>query len=111
MLNLGLEAELIREILDRIAVVVDHDLVEDVVVELEEVRAAVGSLERNEVRDERDHVRILRAHERVHVRVVSQRILLISGASRWLDARVGIIEPPISSAINKTKNCFFTGTS
>ena len=69
------EAELERDVLDRVAVVVDHDLVEHVVVELEEVRSAVRGFERNEVRDERHAIRVAGADERVDVRVVRERIL------------------------------------
>src|SRR5678815_1538295 len=45
--DVGAERELKRDVLDGVAVVVDHDFVEHVVVELEEVWAAVRRLERN----------------------------------------------------------------
>ena len=67
-------------------VVVDHDLVEDVVVELEEVRTARRRLEGNEVRDERHPIGI-RGLTNAYTSVLSASgSWLMSGASRWLDA-------------------------
>ena len=70
-----LELEHVRELRRPVPVVVDVEGVEDVVPELEEVRAAGRVLERHEVRDQRDRVRPIRADERVDVGVVGRRIL------------------------------------
>src|SRR5207245_1241798 len=70
-----LETELIRDVLEAVAVVVDEDLVQDVIAELEEVRAARGLLERYEVRENRDLRGIRGIDERVEVRVVRDGIL------------------------------------
>ena len=71
---LGLEPELVGHVVDGVAVVVDVDLVPDGGVELVEVRAAGGLLERDVVGDDRDLGRVVGADERVQVRVVGRRI-------------------------------------
>jgi len=71
----GAEAELVRDVLDRVTVVVDLDLVENVVAELKEVRAAGRLLQRNVVRDDRHFRRVVRIDERVQVGVVRDRVL------------------------------------
>ena len=68
-----------------VAVVVDVDLVEDVVAELVEVRAAVGRLERDVVGDQGDGGRVVGADERVQVGAVGDGILGDLGASRCED--------------------------
>ena len=73
--GLGAEAELVADVLVAVAGVVDLQLVEDVVAEAVEVRAARRLLERDVVREDRDRVRLVRAHERVDVGVVGDRIL------------------------------------
>ena len=73
--RLGAEAELVADVLVAVAGVVDLDLVEDVVAEAVEVRTAGGLLERDVVRENRDRIRPVRAHERVDVGVVGDRIL------------------------------------
>jgi hypothetical protein len=70
-----LELELERDVARGVAAVVHVDLVQHVVAELVEVRAAVGLLERDEVRDQRHVLRPVRAHERVDVRAVSDGVL------------------------------------
>ena len=55
--DFGRELPLERDVLDRVAVVVDVDLVDDVRVERVEVRPAIGLLERDDVGDERHHRR------------------------------------------------------
>jgi len=50
------------------------DCVEDVVAEVEEVRASGGFLQRDVVRDHRDGVGLIRADERVGVGVVGDRV-------------------------------------
>ena len=58
-----------------VAVVVDVDLVQHVVAELVEVRAAGRRLQRDVVGDQRDRVRLVRADERVEVGAVGDRVL------------------------------------
>lgn len=70
----GTEPELIGDVFDGVAVVVDHDFVQHVVVELEEVRTTIGRLKRDEVGDQRHPVRIARTHEGVQVGVVRQGV-------------------------------------
>ena len=74
VLDAGLEAELVDDVVLGVAVVVDVDSIEHVIAELVEVRAASGRLERDPVRDQGDGVRCVRAHEGVGVSVVRQRI-------------------------------------
>ena len=69
------EPELVAQVIPAVPVVVDLDLVENRVVERREVRPAGGLFERDEVRDHRDSVRVVRAHERVQVGVVGSRVL------------------------------------
>ena len=76
----------VREVGDGVAVVVDLDVVLRVVGPGVEVRAAVGLLERDPVRDQGHRAGVIRAGERIHVGVVGAWIPAISGASRWLDA-------------------------
>ena len=76
---LGPEAELVGDVVLPVAVVVDVDRVERVRVEVEEVRPPRGLLERDVVRDDRDGVRPVRAHERIEVRVVGGRIVRDQG--------------------------------
>ena len=57
--DFGREPPLERDVFDRIPVVVDVDLVDDVRIERVEVRSAVRLLERDEVRDERDLVGLI----------------------------------------------------
>ena len=71
----GREAELVADVLVRIAVVVDLELVQDAVVELREVRPARRLLERDVVRDQRDRVRPVRTPERVQIGVVRRRVV------------------------------------
>ena len=71
----GREPELVRDVGDAVAVVVDVDLVQHVIAELEEVGAASRILERDVVRDERDRVGFVRADEGVGVGVVGYRVL------------------------------------
>ena len=71
----AVEPELVGDVGDPVAVVVDVDLVEHVVAELEEVRAAGGLLQRDVVRDHRHRVRGIRADERVEVGAVGDGIL------------------------------------
>ena len=73
--DVRLEPELVRDVVTRVPVVVDVDLVEDSRVEAVVVRPARRILERDVVRDDRDGVRLVRAHERVDVRVVGGRIV------------------------------------
>jgi hypothetical protein len=73
--ELGLELEPVLDVRQPVAVVVDVDRVEDVVAELEEVRPARRVLQRDVVGDDRDRVRLVRADERVRVRVVCDRVL------------------------------------
>ena len=69
----GLEPELVDDVRPAVAVVVDLDLVEHVVTELVEVRAAGRRLRREVVRDQGDGVS--RRAEGVGVRVVGHRVL------------------------------------
>jgi len=71
----GGELELIGDVRLPVPVGVDVDLVEDVVTELVEVRAARGLLERDVVGDQRDRRWPVRADERVDVRAVRDRVL------------------------------------
>ena len=77
--RLGVEAELVGQILLRIAVVVDVDLVEHRVVEGRKVRPAGRRFERNVVGDDRDRIGSIRAQERVQVGVVGHRVLADEG--------------------------------
>jgi len=69
------EPELEGDVRPGVVVVVDVDLVQDLVAERVEVRAACRALERNVVGDERDRVRLVRADERVHIGTVGHRVL------------------------------------
>src|SRR5204863_2307735 len=69
-----LEPEPVLDLRLAIAVVVDVDGVANVVAELEEIRPTGRILERHIVGDDRDRVRLVRADERVTVRVVGDRI-------------------------------------
>ena len=69
-----LEAELVFDVRNGVTVVVDVELVEHVVAELVEVRAASSLFERIHVHDERGRIGPVRAHERVHVREVGDRV-------------------------------------
>ena len=73
--DLGGEPELVGHVGLGVAAVADVDLVEDVVAELEEVRAALRVLQRDEVGDEGDRRRTVRADERVDVGVVGDGVL------------------------------------
>ena len=73
--QLLLKAELVRDLGQPVAVVVDVDRVENVVAELVEVRAACRSLGRYVVGDDRHRVRLVGADERIHVRVVGDWVL------------------------------------
>ena len=75
MVHLGAEAELVGDVRLAVAGVVDVDLVQDVVAELVEVRAAGRLLQRDVVGDQRDRARVIRADERVHVGTVGDRVL------------------------------------
>ena len=92
----------------RVAVVVDVDLVEDVVAELEEVRPAGRLLERDVVGDDRDRVRAGRGSRTRRRRCCRPRgSPLISGASRWLEARVGSIQKPANDHGEQKQHRFF----
>ena len=80
VLDLGVEPELVGDVLVAVAGVVDLDLVLHVIREAVEVRAAGGLLERHEVRDERRGVGRVRRAEGVDVGVVRRRILQRSTA-------------------------------
>ncbi len=69
------EPELVSDVRLGVPVGVDVDLVQDVLAELIEVRAAGWQLERDVVGNERDGARLVRAHERVHIGAVGYRIL------------------------------------
>ena len=69
------ELELVGDVRLGIVVVVNVDLVEHVVAELVEVRAARRLLERYVVGDDRDRAGVVRAHERIQVRAVCDGIL------------------------------------
>ena len=71
----GGEAELVGDVGPAVAVVVDVDLVQHIVAELVEVRAARRPLQRDVVGDQGDRVRLIRADERVHVGAVGHRVL------------------------------------
>ena len=73
--HLRLESEVVRDVFAPVAVVVDVQGVENGRIEPVVVRAARRILERDVVRDDRDGVRVVRAHERVDVRVVGSRIV------------------------------------
>ena len=73
--DLGGEAELVGDVGGALAGVRDVDLVGHVVAELVEVRAAVGSLQRDVVGDQHDVVGLRRADERVDVGAVGNRVL------------------------------------
>jgi len=70
-----------------VAVAVDVDVVVRAGLPRVEVRSAVGLLERDPVRDERDRVRLVRAGERVHVGVV---VLRVPGGERRLAVAGGV---------------------
>ena len=72
--NLSPEAELIRQVVLCVAVVVDMDLITDVIVEAIEVRPARRLLERYVVGDDRDRIRLIRAHEGINIRIVGSWI-------------------------------------
>ncbi len=88
-----LEPEAIRDVVASIPVVVDVDLVPGCRIEPVVVRPTCRILERDEVRDDRDGVRIVRAHERIQVRVVDRRVVRDQrrfpvarrGCARWAD--------------------------
>ena len=69
------EAELVGDVFNRIAVVVDVDFVEHVIAELVVVRAGAGQLPGDVVGDERHRVWRVRAGERVEVGRVRGRII------------------------------------
>ena len=69
------EGEQERDVRNAVAVVVDVDRIEHGVVELVEVGARVGRLQRDVVGDQRDGRGIVGADERVHVRAVSHGVL------------------------------------
>lgn len=71
----GGEAELVGHVRAAVAVVVDVDLVEDVVAELVEVRAAVRALQRQVVGDQGDGVGLVGADECVEVGAVGDGVL------------------------------------
>ena len=73
--DLCLEPELIRDVTLGRAAVRDTDLIEHVVAELVEVRSTVWLLQGDEVGDQRDGVRAVRADEGVDVGVVGDRVL------------------------------------
>src|SRR5207248_213202 len=83
------EGEAVDDVADSIAVVVDVDLIQDVVAKLVEVRTGGGTLQRNVVRDHRDGVGRVRAHEGVGVGAVRDRVL---GDLRSLSMR-GYLSP------------------
>src|SRR5688572_3963991 len=99
----GAEPELEGNVLDRVAVVVHHDLVEHVVVELPEVRTAGWQLQRNEVADEGDLVRVRRADERIDVRVVGKRIL--TDERRFTMARRGSVRGQRRRQTDGSEDC------
>ena len=68
------EPELVRDVFDRVAVVVDAKRVEHVVTELVEVRSAVGRFERDPVGNDVDLVGFVRRDECVHVGVVGDGV-------------------------------------
>jgi hypothetical protein len=61
------EAELVGDVLDAVAVVVDLEFVEDVIAEAIEVGTALWILERDPRRNERHRVGVIGTDERVHV--------------------------------------------
>ena len=67
--QLVIEVELERDVLDRIAIVVDVDLIDRVRIHCEIIRAAVRRLKRNVVRNERDVVTATRLVAFEHVKV------------------------------------------
>ena len=75
MLFTVVKRELVTDVGVAVAGVVDVDLVEHIVSELVEVRAAVGSLQWDVVGDERDHPGFVRAHEGIDIRAVGDGIL------------------------------------
>src|SRR5688500_2450687 len=99
----GAEPELEGNVLDRVAVVVHHDLVEHVVVELPAVRTAGWQLQRNEVADEGDLVRVRRADERIDVRVVGKRIL--TDERRFTMARRGSVRGQRRRQTDGSEDC------
>ena len=82
------EAELVDDVLFAVGRVVDVDRVTDVLAERVEVRAAGRLFERDVVGDDRDRVRLVRADgTRTGPCCPPTGSSLISGASRWLEAR------------------------
>ena len=75
VLDLGREAELVDDVVDGVAVVVDVERVQHVVAEVVEVRPAGRLLERDPVGDQRDGVGLVGADEGVGVGVVGHRVL------------------------------------
>ena len=73
--DLGLEPELVRDVGVAVAVVVDVDLVQHVITELVEVRAAGRTLQRHVVGNQRDRVGCVGTDERVQVGAVGDRVL------------------------------------
>jgi len=73
------ELELVGDVRLTVTGVVDVDLVQHVVAELEEVRAAGWVLQRHEVRDQRDGVGLVGTDERVDIGVVRGRVTGNSG--------------------------------
>ena len=80
--QLGPEPELVGDVRLGVAVVVDVDLIQHVVAEGVEVRAAGRALERDVVRDQGDGARAVRADERVDVGAVGYRVLWRSPGPR-----------------------------
>jgi hypothetical protein len=60
---------------ETVTVVVDVDLIEHVLAELVEVRAARRSLKRDVVGDQGDGIRLVRTDERVDIGTVGHRVL------------------------------------
>ena len=118
VLDVGLEPELVDDVRIGVHVVVDHELIQHVVAELVEVRAAGRSLERDVVHDQGDGVRLVRADEGVRIGVVGDRILrdrrrlamgrhrlgLLPGRSRALEEagnKLGIVVRHLGGADEK----------
>lgn len=107
VLAVRLEGVAVDQLTLCVTVVVDVEVVLGVVGERVEVRTARGLLEGNPVRHDRRRVRLVRADERVHVRVVvlgsarDQRGLPVAGGGgrpRRQRRRTGGREPPAASA-------------
>src|SRR5437899_693855 len=73
--HVRLETELVGDVLDRISVIVDFDLIEDIIAELIEVWPAIRSLQGNVVGDQGDGVWLVRADKRVDISIISYRVL------------------------------------